>query len=236
MSDWEAKRFWKAATVVALDGGFTVQLDGRAVKTPAKAPLVVPTEALAKAIAAEWDAQVDKIDPSTMPVTRGANAAIDKVAPQKDEVVAMLAAYGDSDLLCYRAAGPEELIKLQRDAWDPLLDWAKADLNAPLICAEGVMHVPQDPAVLMRLHAEVAKLSAFGLAGFHDLVSISGSLILALAVIRGRLSAEEAWALSRVDEDYQISQWGEDDEASVQAAIKRDAFVHAATFYQGCLT
>lgn len=236
MSDWEAKRFWKEATVVALDDGFTVQLDGRAVKTPAKALLVVPTEALAGAIAAEWDAQVEKIDPTTMPVTRGANAAIDKVATQKDEVVAMLAAYGDSDLLCYRAAGPEALIKLQRTAWDPLLDWARTALNAPLICAEGVMHVPQDPQVLARLHGEVAKLSAFELAGFHDLVSISGSLILALAVIHGHLPAQEAWTLSRVDEDYQISQWGDDEEASELAALKRDAFINASVFYQACLT
>jgi chaperone required for assembly of F1-ATPase len=236
MSDWEAKRFWKEATVVALDDGFTVQLDGRAVKTPAKALLVVPTEALAGAIAAEWDAQVEKIDPTTMPVTRGANAAIDKVATQKDEVVAMLAAYGDSDLLCYRAAGPEALIKLQRTAWDPLLDWARTALNAPLICAEGVMHVPQDPQVLARLHDEVAKLSAFELAGFHDLVSISGSLILALAVIHSHLPAQEAWTLSRVDEDYQISQWGDDEEASELAALKRDAFINASAFYQACLT
>jgi len=236
MSEWEAKRFWTQASVVAMDDGFTVQLDGRPVKTPAKALLVVPTQAMADAIAAEWDAQDGKIDPMTMPVTRGANAAIDKVAVQFDEVVAMLAAYGDSDLLCYRAAGPDELITLQNEAWDPLLDWAATALHAPLISAEGVMHVPQNPDVLARLSAEVEKFTAFQLAGFHDLVAISGSLILALAVTQGRLTAQEAWMLSRVDEDYQISQWGEDEEATVLADVKCNAFINAARFFLFSLT
>ena len=236
MSEWAAKRFWDKAGVVALDTGFTIALDGRPVKTPAKAPLVVPTQSMAAAIAVEWDAQVDKIDPMTMPITRGANAAVDKVAVQFDEVAEMLAAYGDSDLLCYRAAGPEELIGLQNKAWDPLLDWAGATLNAPLISAEGVMHVPQDPAVLVRLRAKVDELTPFQLAAFHDLVSLSGSLILALAFTHGRLSADEAWTLSRIDEDYQISQWGPDDEAEALTKIKHTAFLNAARFFAMCLT
>lgn len=236
MSEWAAKRFWKTTQVVACADGFTVELDGRSVKTPAKLLLVVPSKVMAQAIATEWDAQVEKIDPMTMPVTRGANAALDKVTIQKAEVVEMLAAYGDSDLLCYRAAGPDELVELQRKAWDPLLDWAATELRAPLISAEGVMHVPQDPAVLQRLTQEVDQLSVFALAGFHDLVSLSGSLILALAVIRGRLSAEDAWDLSRVDEAYQISQWGADDEATEMAEIKRAAFCHAEQFYKMSMT
>lgn len=236
MSDWVAKRFWDAASVVALDHGFTVHLDGRSVKTPAKALLVVPTKALAQAIAEEWDAQEGAIDPMTMPVTRGANAAIDKVMTQKDEVVAMLAAYGDSDLLCYRAAGPDDLIALQNQAWDPLLDWSATTLNAPLVSAEGVMHVAQNSEVLTRLTAEVEKLDAFQLAAFHDLVSISGSLILALAVIHKKLSPEQAWTLSRVDEDFQISQWGADEEAEALAQVKQDAFIRAAQFFRFCLT
>lgn len=236
MSEWAAKRFWKTADVVDHDDGFTVVLDGRPVKTPAKAPLVVPTDTMASAIAAEWDAQKEKIDPGTMPVTRGANAAIDKVAVQKAEVVEMLAAYGDADLLCYRAAGPDALIKLQRDAWDPLLDWAATELRAPLISAEGVMHVPQAPDVLQRLTGYLAAQTHFQLAGFHDLVSLSGSLILAMGVIRGRITADEGWTLSRIDEDYQISQWGKDDDAAEMALIKRAAFHDAARFYQMSLT
>lgn len=231
MSDWAAKRFWTSVDVVTADDGYSVELDGRSVKTPAKARLVVPTNKMALAIAAEWDAQGEKVDPLSMPVTRGANAAIDKVATQKDEVVEMLAAYGDSDLLCYRAAGPEELVTLQREAWDPLLDWAATSLKSPLISAEGVMHVPQDPDVLLRLKDAVAAQTAFQIAGFHDLVSMSGSLVLAFAVIHGRLDAEEAWMTSRIDEDYQISQWGEDEEASALAETKRQAFHQAAQFH-----
>ena len=236
MSDWAAKRFWKEATVEAVEGGFTVKLDGRGVKTPAKTPLVVPTQALADAIAAEWDAQDKKIDPLTMPVTRGANAALDKVATQKDEVVEMLAAYGDCDLLCYRAAGPVELISLQQAAWDPLLDWSAQSLGAPLMAKEGVIHAPQAPETLDRLTALVADMDNFGLAAFHDLVAMSGSLILALAVTRKRLSADDAWAVSRIDEDWQITQWGEDDEARATVAIKHEAFLAAARFYEKSVT
>ncbi|SEW47348.1 Chaperone required for the assembly of the F1-ATPase [Cognatiyoonia koreensis] len=236
MSEWAAKRFWKSAEVVPADDGFSVSLDGRMVKTPAKAALIVPTQRMADAIAIEWDAQTDKINPQSMPVTRGANAAIDKVAHQKAEVVEMLAAYGDSDLLCYRAAGPDALIGLQCQAWDPLLDWAATELRAPLVSAEGVMHVPQDPVVLDRLTQEVAAQTPFQLAGFHDLVSLSGSLVLSLAVIREHLSPDQAWAVSRVDEEYQISQWGADDEATDLAETKRAAFVQAADFFRMCLT
>lgn len=236
MSEWAAKRFWKVAAVAQLETGYTVHLDGRAVKTPAKTPLVVPTRALAEAIAKEWDAQVEKIDPLSMPVTRGANAALDKVATQKAEVVEMLAAYGDSDLLCYRAAGPDELIALQKDAWDPLLEWAAQALNAPLVSAEGVMHVPQAPTSLENLTVLVADMDIFALAAFHDLVAMSGSLILALAVTKGRLTAQDAWVLSRIDEDWQISQWGEDEEAQATMAIKKDAFEAADRFFKMAVT
>ena len=141
MSDWKPKRFWKKAVATACDGGFTVELDGRSVKTPAKETLIVPTMPMAKATAAEWDAQGETLDPITMPITRGANAAIDKVRTQHAEVAAMLAEYGDSDLLCYRAAGPETLIARQAAAWDPLLDWAAQTLDARLTVGQGVMHV-----------------------------------------------------------------------------------------------
>ncbi|MEJ6404089.1 ATP12 family chaperone protein [Yoonia sp. 2307UL14-13] len=231
MTEWKAKRFWKAAQVAPLDGGFTVQLDTRTVKTPAKAALKLPTEAMAHAIAAEWDAQVDFIDPRTMPVTRAANAAIDKVGAQREEVVASLAEYGDSDLLCYRAAGPEGLIGRQAAGWDPLLDWAAETFGARLWVGEGVMHVAQDPAVLDKLRRQVDSFDNFALAGVHDLISLSGSLILALAVTRDRLNPDEAWSLSRIDEDWQIAQWGDDEEASAAAAVKRQAFLDAARFY-----
>ena len=234
MSEWAPKRFWKTTAAVEVEGGFAIDLDGRRVKTPAKATLVVPTVALAAAIAAEWDAQQDKIDPLSMPVTRGANAAIDKVAVQKDEVVAMLAAYGDTDLLCYRAAGPAELIARQCAVWDPLLDWAATTLSVRLRTGEGVMHIPQDADGLARLTAELDRLSHFELAAAHDLISLSGSLIIALAVMQGHLTAKDGWAASRVDEEWQISQWGEDDEARALERRKFAAFHDAARFFAMC--
>lgn len=232
MSDWKPKRFWKEATVTETDDGYSVLLDARPVRTPAKAPLVVPTRGLAEAIAVEWDAQLDVLDPNTMPVTKGANAAIDKVSVQREEVIGLLAEYGDSDLLCYRAAGPESLIKRQAEGWDPLLDWAATALGARLFVGEGVMHVPQTARALGFLRDELAAFDDFALAAAHDLISISGSLILGLAVTRGVLSEDEAWRLSRIDEHWQIEQWGEDEEAAASEASKQNAFRDAARFYR----
>ena len=234
MSAWKAKRFWKEASVEQVAGGFTVRLDARPVKTPAKTLLVVPTLALAAAIAAEWETQSGLVKPATMPFTRSANSALDKIVPQFDAVVDMLAAYGGTDLLCYRATGPEPLVERQAAAWDPLLDWSAQTLGAPLIATAGVMHIAQDPRSLARLHDLVGAFSAFQLAAFHDLVAISGSLILGLAVTRGRLSAPEAWALSRVDEAWQIEQWGEDEEASASEAVREADFLQAGRFYALC--
>lgn len=234
MSAWAAKRFWKSTTVEAVEGGFTVALDGRLIKTPAKTPLVVPTRALAEAMATEWDAQAEKVDPNTMPFTRMANSAIDKVIPQFAEVADMLAAYGDSDHLCYRATGPEELIARQSALWDPVLDWAESVLNVRLSPVAGVIHAPQHPQDLARMTARVHDFSHFQLAAFHDLVAISGSLVLAFAVSEGHLPPEEAWNLSRVDEKWQEEQWGEDELATEQAAVKRDAFIHAHRFFRHC--
>lgn len=234
MSAWKAKRFWKSATAEACEGGFTVKLDGRAVKTPAKRLLAVPTLAMAQAIAAEWDAQQGLVKPDTMPVTRAANSALDKVAEQFDEVAELLIAYGDSDLLCYRATGPQGLIGRQAAGWDPLLDWAAKSLGAPLTVTAGIVHQPQPKASLDVLATLVRAYSPFQMAAFHDLVAISGSLVLAIAVTRGRLTADEAWSLSRIDETWQAELWGVDDEAALLEATKRAALLDAARFYGLC--
>lgn len=236
MSILKQKRFWKHATAHERDGGYGVMLDERSVNTPNKTPLIVPTLPMAEAIAAEWDAQSEKIDPLSMPVTRSANSALDKVLSQQAEVVAMLAEYGDSDLLCYRAAGPVELIALQVAAWDSVLDWAADEFGSRLSVGEGVMHVAQDSGLLANLHKEVAAFDHFALVGVHDLVSISGSLILALAVTRGAIPVEDAWGKSRVDEHWQASQWGDDEDASANEALKKQAFEHAERFYRLSLT
>ncbi len=228
---WKAKRFWKEATVAEVEGGWTVQLDGRPVKTPAKTLLVVPTRALAEAIAVEWDAQEGEIDPNQMPYTRAANSALDKVTVQFDEVADMLAAYGGSDLLCYRADSPEGLCARQASGWDPILDWLHSTHGVRLNKIAGVMPVAQDEAGQVTLRQRVGKLSAFEMAGFHDLVTISGSFALALAVIENRLQPEEAWELSRIDENWQIEQWGADEEATELAEYKKAAFLLAADLY-----
>jgi chaperone required for assembly of F1-ATPase len=236
MSEWKAKRFWKQASAEAVDGGFGIFLDGRPVKTPAKAALVVPTLALAQAIAAEWDAQEDQIDPNVMPLTRAANAAIDKVTIQFSEVADMLAEYGGTDLLCYRADGPAELIERQAAAWDPLLDWAGEALNARLIPVEGVMFAAQPHAALPELHRQVHELDVFALTAFHDFVGITGSLILGFAMLHQKCDAEQAWTLSRIDETWQIEQWGADEEAEELATTKSAALADAQRFYQLSLT
>lgn len=234
MSGWKAKRFWKAAAAVEVDGGFSVQLDGRAVKTPAKAAFLLPSAAMAEAAAAEWDAQKGAVRPETMPVTRSANSAIDKLSVQFETVVDLLAAYGASDLLCYRAVGPAELIARQAEAWDPLLDWAAAELAAPLRVTQGIVHIEQPGESLIRLRALVAGLSAFELAAFHDLVAISGSLILGFAVVRGRVTADEAFAMSRIDETWQAELWGIDEDAAILEASKKRAMQEAARFHELC--
>lgn len=232
MTAWAPKRFWKEAQVTPSEGGFTVTLDGRTVKTPAKTLLAVPTRALAQAIAEEWDAQDDKIDPTTMPFTRMSNSALDKVATQFSEVADMLAAYGDADLLCYRAESPENLVLRQQELWDPLLDWAADTLGARLGTRSGLMHKAQDAKALATLTAQVHQLSNFQLAAFHDLVSLTGSLVLGFAATRQLHSAEELWDLSRVDELWQEEQWGQDDEATALANRKKSELIFAEQFYR----
>lgn len=231
MSEWKQKRFWTDVSVEDDDGGYAVALDGRRIKTPAKVPLRLPSRRMAEAVAAEWAAQEGEIDPRAMPFTRSANAAIDKVRTQHGEVADMLADYGDSDLLCYRADSPQELVERQAAAWDPALDWAEEALGARLQPRSGVIHVPQEAAAVAHLRAQVHMLDEFRLAAFHDLVSLTGSLILGFAAARGWRDPLSLWELSRLDERWQEEQWGADDEATAVEAIKRAAFLHAKDFY-----
>lgn len=231
MSEWKQKRFWTDVTVAELDGGFTVHLDGRGVKTPAKKALTVPTLGIADAIAAEWEAQTGVVNPNLMPFTRSANAAIDKVMIQHGEVADMLAAYGDADLLCYRATDPEELVARQTAQWDPVLVWAATALNAKLETRRGIMHVPQAGTPLDVLSEKTHALNAFELAAFHDLVSLSGSLILGFAAAYGYEAVEALWLKSRLDELWQEEQWGPDEEAQIAAGVKMGSFLHAKRFF-----
>lgn len=232
MSEWAMKRFWKTASFAPKDSGYEVHLDGRPVKTPAKRPLILPTGDMACQVALEWDAQEETVNPAIMPWTRSANAAIDKVATQRQEVTAHLASYAETDLVCYRAEGPESLIERQNEAWDPLLDWIGEKYGARLILASGVMPVAQSSTDLDRLAATMRGMSAFQLTGFYDLVTLTGSFVLALAATESRENPEALWAHSRVDELWQIEQWGEDEEAAEHAELKKTAFFHAISFFK----
>jgi chaperone required for assembly of F1-ATPase len=231
MSDWKAKRFWAEATVMPAEGGHTVELDGRPIKTPAKRPLVVPTEKMAKAIADEWQAQEKIINPLTMPCTQTANAALDKVAIQHAEVADMLAAYGDCDLLCYRADNPQELIDRQNAFWDPMLAWAQDALGVRLLPRTGIMHVPQSAEAVASLTDRTHALDDFELAAFHDLVSLSGSLVLAYAATMNARDMDSLWDMSRLDEIWQSELWGADDDAEALAAAKKGSFLHAKLMF-----
>ncbi|MEP2784789.1 MAG: ATP12 family protein [Pseudoruegeria sp.] len=231
MSGWRQKKFWTETRVETTDGGFEVLLDGRKLRTPGKTPLVVPSKDLAQAIAAEWDAQEEKIDPATMPFTRSANSAIDKVATQFNEVAALLAAYGDTDLLCYRAENPQELTQRQSEGWDPLLEWISDAFGVRLRTGQGVMYFEQNDEALSVLRAKVYEFTPFELTAFHDLVGLSGSLVLGLAATNNAISPEQLWDLSRIDETWQEEQWGKDEEASALVATKRAAFLHAFHFF-----
>ncbi|MDS9466389.1 ATP12 family protein [Paracoccus sp. MBLB3053] len=231
-SEWKARRFWKSASVREAEGGWEVTLDGRPVRTPGKLSLILPTAALAEAIAAEWDAQEDVIDPNTMPLTRAANSAVERVAQQFEAVASMLAEYGGTDLLSYRAEAPEDLIRAQAEGWDPLIDWAATHLKAPLRITHGIVPVPQEESSLLKLKAEVVALDAFGLTALHDLVTLPGSLVLGLAVIHGRIDADASHALSRIDEEYQAQSWGRDEEADEAAAARLVQMRNAQMFWK----
>ncbi|MEM6498673.1 MAG: ATP12 family protein [Pseudomonadota bacterium] len=221
------KVFWTESAAVPAPKGFAIHLDGRPLRTPSKAALLVPTELLANAIAAEWQAQSDNVNPITMPLTRAANTVIDRISLHRDAVVAEIAQYGETDLLCYRAPNPDRLIALQAQAWDPLLDWAAVELDANLQVTSGLMHCLQPQDSLDALRNAVAHHTVWQLSGLHDLVTLSGSLIIGLAVSKRHLSAEAAWPISRIDEAWNIEEWGEDAEAAALADRKRTDFLNA---------
>ena len=231
MSGWVKKRFWTQAEVCATEGGFTVTLDGRAVKTPGKAALVVPNAAVAQLIAAEFQAQDKVLDPETMPVTRAANSAIDKVQVATSEVTELITAYGDSDLVCYRAEAPEGLVAREAQAWDPLVEWAAHRYGLRPVVRTGIVHAPQPPALLASLRADVERLSVFELTAFHDLVSMTGSLIIGLAVLDRFALPEVLWDASRIDEDWQAEQWGSDEIAEALTRVRKQSFMDAARLY-----
>lgn len=224
------KRFWKDVSVEPEGEGWGVRLDGRPVKTPARAALSVRAERLAEAIANEWRAVDEKIDPRAMPLTGLANAAIDRVAPDGDAFAKGLANYAEADLACYRAEGPRRLIERQTEHWDKLLSWARRRYDVDFVTTSGLMHVAQPPATVERLSHAIAALDPFRLAGLSPLVTIGGSLAAALAVLEKAMTPEEAWEAVSVDERWQLEQWGGDQEAEAALENRQRDFLAAARF------
>lgn len=207
------KRFYRETTVGGEQGRFSVLLDGRPVRSPGKSLVALPTRKLAETVAAEWEAQGDEISPKNMPMTRFANTAIDRVRDRQAQVVNEIAAYAETDLLCYRASDPEELAERQAFAWQPLLDWASERFGATLRVTQEAMPIIQDPAAVSVLREQIERHDEFALAALHSLTAASGSIVVALAVAEGRIGPEEAAAKSLVDETFQAEKWGEDPEA-----------------------
>lgn len=224
------KRFYKQVAVVATAEGLNIELDGRGVRTPKKAILGVRSTALAEAIAGEWRQQGEDIVPESMPLLRLANTAIDMVAGQRAAVVDNLAGFGGTDLLCYRADEPEDLVQRQERHWSPWLAWAAERHGAALVTTDGIVHVAQDEVALAALHGAVDAHDVMELAGLNDLVTISGSLVLALALSAGAMGVTDAWAAARLDNDYQAERWGQDEEAEAHSARLWGEFEQAARF------
>lgn len=211
------KRFYKEVSVAPSDGGFAVLLDGRSVKTPARNMLALPTEKLAAAIASEWRAQGEEVVATSMPLLRLSNTVMDGVIPNREGVIDAILRFGENDLTCYRAHQPPDLVARQREGWDPLVVWVRQKFGAELRVAEGITHVDQPAQALAALRQALTGYDSFTLAGLHVVASITGSLVLALAVAEGETSGAHAFALSRIDENYQAEKWGEDAEAAKRA-------------------
>ncbi|MDQ3481877.1 MAG: ATPase [Pseudomonadota bacterium] len=226
------KRFWKQAAVSEGNGGWGVKLDGKPLRTPGREPLIVPNLALAEAIADEWNIAEETVDPQAMPLTGLANAAIDRVAPDKEQCAAGLARYGESDLACYRADTPRALQERQEESWDKLLAWGRRHFDVDFVTTCGVTHVRQPEATIQRLAHAVATLDPFRLAGLSPLVTIGGSLIAALAVLEGAIGAQEAWDAVTIDDRWQLKHWGSDAEAETMLDARRRDFMAGAKFLE----
>ena len=225
------KRFYKAVTSVAVNDSFAIGLDERPVKTPARNPLHLPTSALADAIAVEWEAQGDEIDPATMPLTALAQGALDQVADERERILGRITAFADSDMLYYRADDNQQaLADYQAAQWNPLLDWARQRYDVSFTLTQGIRHQPQPDETVKRLSDTVKVQDDFALAAMLSMVGLTGSLIAVLALVEGAYDADMLWALVNLEELWQEKQWGRDDLAVATRGIKQAEFNAAIRF------
>jgi chaperone required for assembly of F1-ATPase len=221
------KRFYKS---VAVTGQLGIALDGRNVKTPLKAALVLPNRALAEAVAAEWEAQIEVINPHAMPMTKLANTAIDRAATEKSKITAEILEFAGSDMVCYRAENPEGLVLLQTAHWDPIIAWARSELKTSFATVSSITHKRQSDEALQALETHIATLDQFSLVAIHNLTTLTGSALLATMVAAGKISADAAWLSANVDEDWQIATWGKDAEAMIRREERLREFLACAKF------
>jgi chaperone required for assembly of F1-ATPase len=221
------RRFYTQVTVTDDLG---IALDGRPVKTPLKSPLQLPTRALAEAVAAEWDAQGSEINAAAMILTKLANTAIDRVAPGRARIEAEVLDYANSDLVCYRADRPPDLVQRYAAQWDPVIDWARVALDAPFEVTEGVIHMPQPQAAIAAHALALRDLSDFHLAAYYTLMTLTGSALIAMMLARTATAPEAAWRMAHVEEDYQVENWGQDAEAGARRAARYAEFMACCRF------
>jgi chaperone required for assembly of F1-ATPase len=226
------KRFWKEVSVEPEGEDWTIKLDSRQVKTPARAPLMVPSRRLAEAIADEWRSMGETMDPRAMPLTGIANAAIDRVTPDREAFAQGLANYAEADLACYRAEGPRQLADRQTREWDPLLGWARRRFDVDFATTVDLMHVAQPEVTVKQLSHELETLDPFRLAGLSPVITIGGSLVAALALLEKAITPEQAWHAVSVDERWQLEQWGADAEAEAALENRHRDFLAAARFLE----
>lgn len=224
------KRFYENVTVDKGDTGYSIFLDGKPIKTPAKAPVLLPTEALADAIAEEWQTQAEKVEPASMPLMQAAATAIDRVTTQRQKVIDDIIAYGGTDLVCYRATYPASLIETQSAAWDPLLLWAKSRHDVALKTTSSIAHVAQDTDELLKLAAVVHAQEDMTLAPLYNITALCGSLVISLAVLDGHLTAETAFEVSELDETHAIEHWGADEEALIRRKNNKKSLMASTRF------
>lgn len=226
------KRFYKSVAVAPVESGYQIHLDGRPVRTPSKTLLTIPARALAEAVAQEWDAQTGTIEPAAMPLTRHANTVLDRVTTQRANVVGEISRYGENDLVCYRADWPTDLAERQAATWDPLIEWARRRYDASLGIVQGIMHRPQGEEALKRLAQAVDALDDWHLAPLHTITTVTGSLVIALALLEGEITAEAAFDAGQLDELYQVEKWGEDSLARKARESRRTDLLAAARFLE----
>lgn len=235
------KRFYKTVSIVKSEGiveseggapGYTLMLDDRPVKTPLKHPLLIQAKPLAEAVAKEWDDQREVIDPETMILTKLVNTSLDRVAPRRAEIIAEITSFAASDLLCYRAAGPAPLIEREAAAWDPYLTWARETIDVSLKTINGIAYIEQDPFELQKLAKWLENNNDITLTAAHNITTLTGSAMLTLALLAGGKDPQAVWDAAHVDEDYQIEQWGTDEEAARRRELRHQEYLKTHEFYQ----